>query len=43
LTLVLRRRATWILKRIPESQGESDAEIQEDFPGLAGPAGTKCR
>src|SRR5215475_4219512 len=42
LTWVLRPQATWILKRTPESLRESDAEIQEDIPRLAGPAGGQC-
>src|SRR5258708_484507 len=42
LTWMLHRQATWILKGIPESLGESNAEIQEDLPRLAGPAGAQC-
>jgi predicted transposase YbfD/YdcC len=39
---MLRRQARWILKRIPESLGESNAEIQEGFPRLAGSTGAQC-
>src|SRR5712692_6088164 len=41
LRSLLHPGATWILRTTPESTGESDGQIQEDFQRIGGPTGSQ--